>query len=55
MIQLLSAVSYMHSQNILHKDIKLENIVVVSPVTKENLNKIQIKLIDFGLSIDLEH
>ena len=53
MIQVLSAVSYMHEKKIIHKDIKLENIVVVKKVNKTNFSKIKIKIIDFGLSIDM--
>eukprot|EP00934_Nitzschia_sp_Nitz4_P009415 Nitzschia sp. Nitz4//scaffold133_size116822//56256//65702//NITZ4_003807-RA/size116822-snap-gene-0.16-mRNA-1//-1//CDS//3329535396//9405//frame0 len=42
---ILSAVSYMHSKNIVHRDLKYENILFVnkSPTS-------EIKLIDFGLS-----
>jgi len=29
MTQILSAVTYMHSQNIIHKDIKPDNLVLV--------------------------
>lgn len=45
--QMVSAVSYLYSQNIIHRDIKFENFVVV--------NNDIIKLIDFGLSIQLEN
>lgn len=40
--QLLSAMDYLHSINIVHLDLKLENILFV--------NKEDIKLIDFGFS-----
>jgi serine/threonine protein kinase len=46
--QLASAVSHMHSRHIVHRDIKLENIMV-NPSTKK------VKLADFGLSNLYEH
>ena len=43
MRQLIDAVSYIHDQNIAHRDIKLENILL----TKSGV----VKLIDFGFAI----
>jgi calcium-dependent protein kinase len=42
---LLSAVSFMHSKNIAHRDLKYENILFVN-----TLPQAEVKLIDFGLS-----
>lgn len=42
---ILSAIAYMHSKNILHRDLKYENILFVN-----NSPKAEVKLIDFGLS-----
>jgi serine/threonine protein kinase len=42
---ILSAVSYIHSMNIIHRDLKYENILFTN-----NSPKAEIKLIDFGLS-----
>ncbi len=44
--QLLSAIAYLSERNIVHRDIKLENILI-NPNTK------QIQLADFGLARDL--
>lgn len=51
MVQVLSALKYMHSFRILHRDIKLENIVLVDSVNDGE--KINVKIIDFGISLQL--
>ncbi len=43
--QICGAVNYCHSQNIIHRDIKMENILI-------NEQR-QIKLIDFGFSVQI--
>ena len=54
MRQIMSAMYYLHSNNIMHRDIKLENILLKfdSLQDKENLNimKSQVKIIDFGFA-----
>ena len=54
MRQIISGFVYLHGRNILHRDIKLENILVKFPTEKdkENLNmlKCEIRISDFGFS-----
>ena len=46
--QVLSALAYLHSQNIIHGEIKPENLMLA---TKEGLQSC-VKIIDFGLTKD---
>ncbi|XP_048766080.2 uncharacterized protein LOC125673513 [Ostrea edulis] len=46
-LQMTSAINYMHAQNILHRDIKLDNMVLQGGV--------KVVIVDFGLSIDVAY
>ncbi len=47
---ILSAIAYMHSKNILHRDLKYENVLFSNPSPHA-----EVKLIDFGLSAAFGH
>jgi serine/threonine protein kinase len=44
--QIMLAVNYMHLQNVMHRDLKLENIMCRS----KDLTDFHVKLTDFGFS-----
>lgn len=50
MQKLFWAVNYMHNNNIVHRDLKLENVIF----TSQNPALSDIKIIDFGLSKKLQ-
>ena len=57
MRQIIDGLNYIHSQKIIHRDIKLDNIMVNfnSEQDKESLNMLKstIKIIDFGFAVKL--
>ena len=58
MRQIISAFKYIHNQKIMHRDIKLENILLhynnEEDKAKLNLMKAQIKIIDFGFACKID-
>ena len=57
MRQIISAFKYIHSQKIIHRDIKLDNVLVnfETEQDKQNLNmmKATVKIIDFGFACQI--
>ncbi len=51
MRQVMSAIAYLHSQGVVHRDLKAENLLVVDPT--EDFPTV--KLIDFGFATILRH
>lgn len=55
LIQLCDSLGYLHRNNIMHRDLNLNNILLVNPIIdcfNMDHNNLQIKLADFGLAID---
>ena len=59
MRQIVDAVKYLHSRRIIHRDLKLENLLInfESEEDKKNLNmlKAEVKIIDFGFATYLDN
>eukprot|EP01017_Pseudomicrothorax_dubius_P049866 TRINITY_DN9336_c0_g1_i3.p1 TRINITY_DN9336_c0_g1~~TRINITY_DN9336_c0_g1_i3.p1 ORF type:complete len:399 (+),score=77.36 TRINITY_DN9336_c0_g1_i3:218-1414(+) len=47
--QLVDAISFIHNRNIMHRDLKLANILIV-----EDKKKVGVKIVDFGLATDID-
>ena len=58
MIQIVDAIKYIHARKIIHRDLKLDNIMVSfdNENDKNNLNmmRAKVKIIDFGFAINLK-
>jgi fused-like protein len=57
MKQIVSAIYYLHKNKIIHRDLKLDNILVNFPNENDKVNsnilKAEVKLIDFGFATRL--
>ena len=58
--QLLLALEYMHGLGVVHRDLKLSNVLLVSnsyesTITGHDTSGIVVKLCDFGLAVQVEH
>ena len=50
-----SALGYVHQRNVVHRDIKLENVVVTRGFRAEPANPSTVKLIDFGIAVESDN
>lgn len=48
--KILSAVAYMHQHNVVHRDLKLENIMFSKDPKDPSSQQLEVKVIDFGLA-----
>ena len=54
-IQVADALDYSHTQGIIHRDVKPENIMVERPLTgRAAPGRLQVKVLDFGLATDVQ-
>lgn len=53
-IQLLAMIDALHACQIIHADIKPDNIMLMAPINQLNYDEPVLKLIDFGQSIDMK-
>ena len=51
---LLSALEYLHTVNIVHNDVKLENIMVGAALLSRITEETPVKLLDFGLAYEMD-
>ena len=52
--QVVRALNYMHKKNVIHRDLKLENVMVEIDSNQQGKPQIILKLTDFGFSKVLE-